>query len=124
MTFICPSCKEPYEAEKNKYRCKECRKKYDASRYAQDRGIGKTHSKEFYQKKQQYIREAKSKPCADCKISYPYYVMDFDHLPNIVKVKDISRIAASGSFQSLIEEIEKCEVVCANCHRERTQARL
>ncbi len=25
------------------------------------------------------VREAKSVPCADCGVKYPYYVMDFDH---------------------------------------------
>ncbi len=25
------------------------------------------------------IRELKNKPCADCQIPYPYYVMQFDH---------------------------------------------
>lgn len=70
----------------------------------------------------QFIMDAKSKPCADCGESYPYYVMDFDHLPGQQKLFNISD--ANRSRQTprgkLLAEIAKCEVVCSNCHRERT----
>lgn len=70
-----------------------------------------------------YVRKIKEEtPCKDCSISYPYYVMDFDHLDN--KEKTISFLAATGRIGVLKKEIEKCEVVCANCHRIRTHNRL
>lgn len=67
------------------------------------------------------IREIKNNtPCTDCGVSYPYYVMDFDHL------RDKKYIIANSSLTPgmLKKEIEKCEVVCSNCHRERTHTRL
>jgi hypothetical protein len=60
-----------------------------------------------------------SQPCTDCKQQYPYYVMDFDHLRD--KKDNISKLLASKSI--LLSEIEKCELVCANCHRIRTHKR-
>lgn len=66
------------------------------------------------------IRKAKEKPCADCGIQYPFYVMQFDHLGN--KEFTISSGGAS-SVMRLLAEISKCEVVCANCHAERTYQR-
>ena|SRR5258708_29140216 len=80
-----------------------------------------------YALKKQYREistKAKDKPCADCGVKYPYYVMDFDHLGK--KKFTISKAVrkASISLALLIEEIGKCEVVCANCHRARTQKRL
>lgn len=70
------------------------------------------------------LRTAKSVPCADCGISYPPYVMDFDHRDPKTKVKGV-RVLASFSTPRLIEEMSKCDVVCSNCHRERThQQRL
>lgn len=68
------------------------------------------------------IRQAKCVPCADCAEIYPPYVMDFDH----VRGKKIANIG-SGRFHSSVvgleKEIAKCDVVCANCHREREHQR-
>jgi hypothetical protein len=71
----------------------------------------------------EYILTQKQKPCTDCKVSYPAYAMDFDHLGD--KEYDISRMPARGfSIEKIQLEIDKCELVCANCHRERTHKRL
>jgi len=62
--------------------------------------------------------------CMDCKISDPR-VLEFDHRPEEEKNFDIAR-SVSGSTRSwkLIEkEIQKCDIVCANCHRIRTMER-
>ena len=69
-----------------------------------------------------YVRKIKSTtPCTDCKITYPYYVMDFDHLGD--KDYEIHYLANTGRIGLLKKEIVKCEVVCANCHRKRTHQR-
>ncbi|OXR46664.1 hypothetical protein B7C42_01639 [Nocardia cerradoensis] len=68
------------------------------------------------------IREAKSKPCADCGVSYPYYVMQFDHLGD--KKFNIGAIGPTASRKRLLAEIAKCDVVCANCHAERSYQRM
>lgn len=69
-----------------------------------------------------YIREAKSVPCTDCGNSYPYYVMDFDHLG--YKEFNVGNAVYSNlPLKRVIEEITKCEVVCSNCHRIRTHER-
>lgn len=63
-------------------------------------------------------------PCADCGQTYPHYVMDFDHVRG-EKMANVSHLARShGSRTRLFAEIAKCDLVCANCHRERTQQRL
>lgn len=70
-----------------------------------------------------YIQEYKqSRPCFDCKEDYPYYMKDFDHLGN--KSFGISSYRDhTTSLDKIKEEIEKCDVVCANCHRIRTYNR-
>mgnify|MGYP000864034503 FL=1 len=67
-------------------------------------------------------RKAREIPCADCGIQYPYYVMDFDHLDPSIKVANLASMVKQGNKQALLDEIEKCEVVCANCHRIRTHS--
>lgn len=69
------------------------------------------------------VRERKSRPCLDCGISYPYYVMDLDHRDGTVKVESVGNMVGKGRVKQFLVEIEKCDPVCANCHRERTYRR-
>lgn len=66
------------------------------------------------------MKELKARPCADCRRTYPHYVMHFDHLPGFVKVSDVSSL---HTIASILREAAKCELVCANCHADRTFAR-
>lgn len=73
--------------------------------------------------KQAWINEYKSNtPCADCGNCFPAICMDFDHLRD--KTYNISRMAVANSKETIVAEMAKCELVCANCHRIRTQNRL
>jgi hypothetical protein len=47
--------------------------------------------------------------------------MEFDHKPG-TKLFKISAMAAK-SLREVLAEVAKCDVVCANCHKERTHAR-
>jgi hypothetical protein len=71
-------------------------------------------------KRKKFLDEQKSKPCLDCKIQYPPYVMDFDHRNPAEKEFEISSARYSISEVRLLIEISKCDLVCANCHRIRT----
>jgi len=70
-----------------------------------------------------YIKNIKeSNPCMDCGEFYPFYVMHFDHIyDKNGSVSDLSR--ASSSIERIQKEIDNCELVCANCHAERTYSR-
>jgi hypothetical protein len=62
------------------------------------------------------IDAACNKPCFRCGNRYPAYVMDFHHLdPNM---KDLS-VSGMKTYRidRVLSEIDKCIVVCANCHR-------
>lgn len=70
------------------------------------------------------VRVAKSKPCADCGATFPEYVMEFDHKPEFKKSFRLASAAIYSSSEGrLREEIAKCDVVCANCHKIRTHTR-
>lgn len=62
-----------------------------------------------------------NKPCTDCKVGYPHYVMDWDHLYD--KKFAVSEMSRMGSKRKILEEVAKCELVCSNCHRVRTYLR-
>ena len=80
---------------------------------------------DHYNKQEYKIRLAKIKEdfgCFDCGINN-HIILDFDHIRD--KKYNISRMIHDGfSWKSIKKEIEKCEVVCANCHRIRTHNRL
>jgi hypothetical protein len=70
------------------------------------------------------VREMKEKPCTDCGQTYPWYVMDFDHREGVDEQFDIAVAVRRGvAVPRLLAEIEKCDLVCANCHRIRTARR-
>lgn len=72
------------------------------------------------------LNRMKDKACMDCGLKYPPYVMDFDHREQFTKVAHISTLVSEAriSMERLLNEIAKCDLVCANCHRVRTHNRL
>jgi hypothetical protein len=65
------------------------------------------------------VARAKDNVCTDCRIKYHPHAMEFDHVRGEKKF-DISKC---HSRKDLDEELAKCELVCANCHRIRTFSR-
>lgn len=65
----------------------------------------------------------KSGPCVDCGTQYPPCVMQFDHVRGDKKAI-VSDLARRRSVATMLAEIEKCDLVCANCHAVRTSNRL
>jgi len=63
-----------------------------------------------------------SAPCKDCGQWFPFYVMDYDHLESENKNFTISQ-SMLRSEESILNEIKKCDLICANCHRIRTYLR-
>ncbi len=64
----------------------------------------------------------KTLSCMDCGYNSCVEALDFDH--TVPKFRNVSQMAINGfSWESILKEIEKCDVVCANCHRSRTYNR-
>jgi hypothetical protein len=64
----------------------------------------------------------KSVPCADCALSFPPHVMDFDHRNPANKLHEVSQLInkSNSPWRTILEEVAKCDVVCVCCHRLRT----
>jgi hypothetical protein len=74
-------------------------------------------------KNRAFVASLKNKPCTDCGVAYPPYVMDWDHRESTEKRYGVAYAAWSRGQKTILEEIKKCDLVCANCHRERTHQR-
>lgn len=69
-----------------------------------------------------FIQKYKSHPCADCGGVFDPVCMDFDHRPGETKRFSIAE-SLNSPLAEIMDEIAKCDVVCANCHRLRTHSR-
>jgi len=101
--------------------CKLCKKNYAHQRYLILKADIMAKDKRQVKERINYLRSLKHyKSCTDCKISYPHYIMDWDHIEN--KSFGIGGRSKSlrVSLKTLHAELNKCELVCSNCHRART----
>lgn len=111
-------------AEANPELMKQYRKDWYQKNKAGEIPKAAARNKQYRERNTLIIRAEKDKPCADCKIKYPYYVMHFDHLGEEDKDEAVGKMANRPVSESRLRaEIAKCEAVCANCHAERTYQR-
>ena len=130
MEKQCTKCKQWKDEEefawKNKAegkrhsQCKECRRKADNERYANDpnrrEAIKAVHKNQVNYIKEYVQNVKKHSKCAICGDTR-WYVLDFHHVDG--KDFTISEKVREGcSLNTIKEEIKKCILVCANCHRE------
>jgi 5-methylcytosine-specific restriction endonuclease McrA len=105
--------------------CRPCRAKYKQEHYAANRtkyidnAVGRRRriGEERMRMLIQYLR---THPCVDCGET-DVLVLEFDHLGD--KSFSIGAGFRDRSLEALLDEMAKCEVVCANCHRRRTATR-
>ena len=112
-------CKDGLSAQ-----CKECHKIMRKEHYEKNK---QKILLQVYKKQDEYcewLDGLKNKPCTDCHISYPHYVMDFDHVGNDKEFSVSHARRGNWGREKILKEISKCELVCANCHRERTHKRI
>jgi hypothetical protein len=119
----CSKCKSP-GADRGGY-CKPCRSEYYRSWYV--RNLEKARKDRLDRQRgivsgtRAIVNEIKSNPCSDCKVRYPPWVMQFDHVRG-EKVADVAKMMWR-SKDRVLAEIAKCDLVCANCHAHRTHLR-
>lgn len=65
----------------------------------------------------EYLREH---PCVDCG-NTDIEVLQFDHVGGQEKHFNVANMIRRHSWKRIKEEIEKCEVRCANCHTKKTR---
>ena len=85
---------------------------------AEKQRVRKTSRAEKFKEYINHLKE--STACQDCGNFYKAYVMDLDHRDPKQKSFSVSKHNGSKSWDTLLAEITKCDIVCANCHRERT----
>jgi len=101
--------------------CKDCRNSSNRRRYTRHSSDVCSRTTKYKNAKSIKIIEIlKCSSCVDCGRD-DFRVLEFDHLRD--KRFGIGRGAFSRSWDAISIEMEKCEVVCRNCHRRRTAIR-
>jgi hypothetical protein len=105
--------------------CRPCRSAYGKEHYAANRQryIDQAAARKralALERTHYLLRYFKDHPCRDCGET-DAVVLEFDHLGG--KAFNIGQALPYRNWQAILDEIEKCEVVCANCHRRRTARR-
>ena len=102
--------------------CTDCFREYDRNRYQTiDKERKNRNSSKIKKERREFIQKIKIQSgCVDCGIK-DHRVLDFDHVTNDKQFNISNKIFLSK--QKLLEEIAKCEVRCANCHRIVTSER-
>lgn len=100
------------------WRCRECDNRICKEAYHKDSGRYKKYAKQRSKDTRAWFVELKKqKQCAKCGDNR-WYVLDFHH-HNDDKNACVARLVAHGhSKKKIMEEVKKCTVLCANCHRE------
>lgn len=127
MTRICKTCLEEYPLTEVHYRkhteykdgyvphCRSCENKYSVKTRTRE-----THNSWIRERRRQNKLKAieyKGGKCSVCGNEFHPSVYDFHHVDPTTKEIAPTRLFAYGNFEQIKYELDKCILVCSNCHR-------
>ena len=122
-TKVCKSCDQ--ELPITKYKMRWAKGRQAGQRHSMcNRCLYVRYTRPEAEQKMREIHEYQLKMgCADCGYKEHPAALEFDHRPGTEKLFNIGEKMGVYSRPKLWAEIEKCDVVCANCHNIRTHDR-
>lgn len=108
-------------------RCRSCHAEYRQTHYRKNRRmyIAKAQKWNLQQRKiiiaflRDYLLRHSCVDCGDSRLE----VLDFDHVRGKKRMPISKMLRYRYSIDTIKDEIAKCEVRCASCHRVQTSAR-
>lgn len=125
---ICRKCKIPKEwdlfgnnkneLDKKQKTCKKCMAEDQNKSYLKHKERYNKRENQYKLQKLYLINKIKTeKGCEKCN-DKRYYVLDFHHIIPEKKEFNIGSIVKHRGLNITLKEIEKCMLLCSNCHRE------
>jgi hypothetical protein len=102
--------------------CKQCKRTYNSQNYKKNKGLIVLRVMKRNELNRKLIRAnivdyLATHPCVKCG-EKDMVVLDFHHIVPSQKRMPVSiMVSRSFSWGTVLKEIKKCEVLCANCHR-------
>jgi hypothetical protein len=115
-----------FKKTENRYdgMCKYCHRLHRKQHYKENRQYyldkKKRNADKYFEQNKKLVLNTLKPGCVDCGETN-ILCLQFDHLGD--KKGDISTMIKTYKPETVKKEIEKCEVVCANCHAKRTVLR-
>jgi len=108
--------------------CWDCCRAYSRAHYQRNREAYLERTRNRHRRDRDECRRVAyeyllAHPCVDCGEADPV-VLDFDHRDRTTKVAEVAWFIRRGDVNALRLEIAKCDVRCANCHRQKTARQL
>lgn len=98
--------------------CRSCQKEYRKEHYEKNKQKYVQKANLYSQNFKEWFTEIKKNlSCKKCGESR-HWVLDFHHTNPAEKDTDISTLLKYNNKQRVLDEIDKCDVLCANCHRD------
>lgn len=100
------------------FKSKEVQRKYHRKYYKKNKQYCIDKAKRYRAKKWEWFRELKEGlKCEKCGEKTPI-CLDFHHKDPDIKFMNVSKMVNDcWSEEEILIEIDKCNVLCANCHR-------
>ena len=77
----------------------------------------------YWRRQSAMLDRLRDVPCADCGGRFDPCSMDFDHRNPHEKVARVPSMIGRAGDARILAEVATCDIVCANCHRVRTEVR-
>lgn len=112
------------KGERRQSHCRDCQRGYRRKHYEENRQKYLDKAESWRRDRREELRamvleHLTQHPCVDCGTA-DVRVLDFDHVTGVKKFGIAEGITDQVNPQVLRDEIEKCVVRCANCHRIKT----
>ena len=122
MPFKDPIKRKEYKKKYYQIYCKTHPYKYDKKYHKDWHQKNKKDVKTLKNKREKATREwlisyKTSMKCNKCGFNSHPAALDFHHIDKSKKDKTISQMIRNYGKEAIMKEMDKCEVLCANCHR-------
>lgn len=87
--------------------CKKCFRQSAAMRLRQT-----------YHRNKDYVNNLKKSGCCQKCGQKRYYLLQYHHVNKQEKEYNVSKLLSNASFDRILSEIDKCILLCCNCHRQ------
>lgn len=119
----CITCNEekslndfPLSKGKPREKCKICLKEYMSNHYKENKKVYIDYSKQKQKENREWFKNYKSTlECSICGENHPA-VIDFHHNDPSTKERNVTDMM-KFSMDKIKKEINKCTILCSNCHR-------
>ena len=111
--IVCANC--------HRMRTKRAKSQWETKPFGSSRYLDRR--RRYWRAQAALLQRLRDVACQDCGHRYPPGVMEFDHRDPTTKRGTVTQMIGRVGTATLLDEVAKCDIVCANCHRQRTYLR-